>query len=225
MVIFMSSLGNKKVIAENINYYLMLTEKTQKELCKDLGFKETTVSDWINAKTYPRIDKIEMMANYFGIQKSNLIEKRSATDKSVFSIYSYTYIPESISAGALENINAINDLPQIDMPDAILGKYAHDKDIVFMTVNGESMNRVISNHSVIAVKTNIDRNLLSNGDIVIASNNGGYTVKRFINDERNQRIILRPDSTDESFSDIIIPYDIADDLRIFGKVVVYSFIL
>ena len=50
-------------------------------------------------------------------------------------------------------------------------------------------------------------------------------MKRFINDERNQRIILRPDSTDESFSDIIIPYDIADDLRIFGKVVVYSVIL
>lgn len=37
-----------------------------------------TFSDWVNAKTYPRIDKIEMMANYFGISKSDLVERRPA---------------------------------------------------------------------------------------------------------------------------------------------------
>lgn len=196
---------------------------SQDELARILGYKSRSS---INKIEKGRNDipqsKLEKIAIALSTTQAHLM---GFNDRNAIKFSSYTYIPESISAGALENINAINDLPQIDMPDAILGKYAHDKDIVFMTVNGESMNRVISNHSVIAVKTNIDRNLLSNGDIVIASNNGGYTVKRFINDERNQRIILRPDSTDESFSDIIIPYDIADDLRIFGKVVVYSVIL
>ena len=188
---------------------------SQDELARILGYKSRSS---INKIEKGRNDipqsKLEKIAIALSTTQAHLM---GFNDRNAIKFSSYIYVPESISAGALENINAINDLPQIDMPDAILGKYAHDKDIVFMTVNGESMNRVISNHSVIAVKTN--------GDIVIASNNGGYTVKRFINDERNQRIILRPDSTDESFSDIIIPYDIADDLRIFGKVVVYSVIL
>lgn len=196
---------------------------SQDELARILGYKSRSS---INKIEKGRNDipqsKLEKIAIALSTTQAHLM---GFNDRNAIKFSSYIYIPESISTGALENINAINDLPQIDMPDAILGKYAHDKDIVFMTVNGESMNRVISNHSVIAVKTNVDRNSLSNGDIVIASNNGGYTVKRFINDERNQRIILRPDSTDESFSDIIIPYDIADDLRIFGKVVVYSVIL
>ena len=196
---------------------------SQDELARILGYKSRSS---INKIEKGRNDipqsKLEKIAIALSTTQAHLM---GFNDRNAIKFSSYIYIPDRISAGALENINAINDLPQIDMPDAILGKYAHDKDIVFMTVNGESMNRVISNHSVIAVKTNVDRNSLSNGDIVIASNNGGYTVKRFINDERNQRIILRPDSTDESFSDIIIPYDIADDLRIFGKVVVYSVIL
>lgn len=70
----MSDLGNKQIMANNIKKFLASSEKTQKELCQSLGFKESTFSDWVNAKTYPRIDKIEMMANYFGITKADLVE-------------------------------------------------------------------------------------------------------------------------------------------------------
>lgn len=70
----MSDLGNKQIMANNIKKFLESSEKTQKELCQSLGFRESTFSDWVNAKTYPRIDKIEMMANYFGITKADLVE-------------------------------------------------------------------------------------------------------------------------------------------------------
>ena len=43
----------------------------------------STVRDWTNGRAYPRIDKIEMLANYFGIQKSDLIEDNK--DKSILS--------------------------------------------------------------------------------------------------------------------------------------------
>lgn len=75
----MSDLGNKQIMAENIRYYLRLNNISQTEICNTLGFKMPTFSDWVNAKTYPRIDKIEMMANYFGISKSDLVEKKSAS--------------------------------------------------------------------------------------------------------------------------------------------------
>ena len=74
----MSGLGNKRIMADNIRYYLQLNDISQKDICDALGFKVNTFSDWVNAKTYPRIDKIEMMANYFGIQKSDLIEEKKA---------------------------------------------------------------------------------------------------------------------------------------------------
>ncbi|MGI5970750.1 MAG: helix-turn-helix domain-containing protein [Oscillospiraceae bacterium] len=72
----MSGLGNKRIMADNIQYYLDRAEKTRADLCRDLGFKYSTVSEWLMARRYPRIDKIEMMADYFGITKSDLVEER-----------------------------------------------------------------------------------------------------------------------------------------------------
>lgn len=73
----MSDLGNKKVLAENLNYYMNLNRVDRNKLCDDLGFKYTTVREWTNGTAYPRIDKIEAMANYFGILKSDLIENKN----------------------------------------------------------------------------------------------------------------------------------------------------
>ncbi|MEY4664313.1 XRE family transcriptional regulator [Weissella cibaria] len=74
------ALGNKEIMAENIQYYLAKNAKAPIDMVRDLEFKQTTVYDWINARTYPRIDKIEMMANYFGIDKSDLVEKRNTNE-------------------------------------------------------------------------------------------------------------------------------------------------
>ena len=73
----MSTLGNKEVMAENLKFYLSRSGKTQKELSELLGISPSAFNDWIKAKKYPRIDKLEMLANIFGIQKSDLIEKRN----------------------------------------------------------------------------------------------------------------------------------------------------
>lgn len=66
---------NKRVMARNILKYLHEQDLTAADLCKDLGIKSNTFSDWVNAKSYPRIDKIEMMANYFGVSKAALVEE------------------------------------------------------------------------------------------------------------------------------------------------------
>lgn len=72
----MSNLGNKKTMAENLSYYVELSGKTQKEISEIVGVAYSTFNDWMNGKKYPRIDKIEIMANYFGILKSDLIEDK-----------------------------------------------------------------------------------------------------------------------------------------------------
>lgn len=72
----MSDLGNKEIFAKNLKYYMKYYNKDRTQVADDLKIPYTTFNDWYNAVTYPRIDKIEMLANYFNIQKSDLIENK-----------------------------------------------------------------------------------------------------------------------------------------------------
>ncbi|MGV3249695.1 LexA family transcriptional regulator [Streptococcus suis] len=78
---------NKDIFSKNLKYYMDKKGVDRNQLCSDLDLKYTTVRDWIKGITYPRIGKIELLANYFGINKSDLIEEKStipsATPKTV----------------------------------------------------------------------------------------------------------------------------------------------
>lgn len=78
-----NNLGNKQIFAKNLQYYMDMRNVTRNDLCEALGVKYTTLTDWVNAKTYPRIDKIELMARYFGISKADLVEERSAKEQAI----------------------------------------------------------------------------------------------------------------------------------------------
>lgn len=74
----MSDLGNKEIMAENIQKLMKSRGVDRRKLSEDLNISYTTVSDWVNGKTYPRIDKIEIMADYFNVTKSQLVESESS---------------------------------------------------------------------------------------------------------------------------------------------------
>ena len=73
----MSAEENKKIMARNIKRYMERKGVTNQQVCDALGFKYTTFMDWIKGVTYPRIGKVEAMANYFGCEKSDLIEDKN----------------------------------------------------------------------------------------------------------------------------------------------------
>lgn len=77
----MSDLGNREVFAENLQYYMHLYDISRKEICDLLGFRYTTFTGWVTGQKYPRIDKIEILANFFGISKADLIEKKNPSQK------------------------------------------------------------------------------------------------------------------------------------------------
>jgi transcriptional regulator with XRE-family HTH domain len=68
---------SKEVFAKNLRYYMENRGKSQKELAEIVGVSAPTMNEWLKAKKYPRIDKIEILANYFGILKSDLIEEKT----------------------------------------------------------------------------------------------------------------------------------------------------
>ena len=73
----MTDLGNKQVMAKNLKYYVEKSGRTQKDLAEVVGVAQSTFNEWVKGKKYPRIDKIEILANFFGILKSDLIEDKT----------------------------------------------------------------------------------------------------------------------------------------------------
>lgn len=164
----MSNLGNKEVMAKNIQFYMDKYEKTRQDMCNALGVKYTTFTDWVKGKSYPRIDKIELMANYFGISKSDLVEERLANSPSkgvVINVYS------RVAAGIpLEMIEDIIDTEEITEEMARTGEFFG------LQIKGDSMEPKFSEGDIVIVRQQDDA---ESGEIVIATVNGNEaTCKR-----------------------------------------------
>nr|DAG62900.1 MAG TPA: Repressor protein CI [Caudoviricetes sp.] len=76
-------MDNKNVFAKNLKKYMELNDKSRKDVSSALDVSYYTVTDWVNGKKYPRMDKVEKMANYFGILKSDLIEEKSEQEEKI----------------------------------------------------------------------------------------------------------------------------------------------
>lgn len=104
----MNTAENKQIMARNIKKYMERKGVSNQKICDDLGFKYTTFMDWIKGVTYPRIGKVEAMAQYFGCEKSDLIEekenKRPADGEALIS-----ELPEDIQ----QIIQLCKDVPAL----------------------------------------------------------------------------------------------------------------
>ena len=70
----------KQIFSKNLRYYMSLNNKEQIDLINDLGLNKSAVSTWCNGTRLPRMDKVNMLAEYLGISRSDLIEARSSED-------------------------------------------------------------------------------------------------------------------------------------------------
>ena len=78
------NLDNKYIFAKNLQRLMNTNNVDRKDIANALGISYFTVSDWVNGKKYPRMDKVELLAKYFGVLKSDLIEDE-VIDKSQLS--------------------------------------------------------------------------------------------------------------------------------------------
>ena len=84
----MSDLGNKEVFARNLAYYMTKFDVDRNKICSDLEIPYTTLSDWLNAKKYPRIDKIVLIKKYEKYAMSDcIIAITAASNNNAKKIY------------------------------------------------------------------------------------------------------------------------------------------
>lgn len=199
-------LGNKEVMAKNINKYMKLNKISRNKMSDALGVSYSTLSDWINAKTYPRIDKIELMANYFGVNKSDLVE-----DKKTVNEIQITTAPvlSKVSAGmpiyAEENIVDYIYLPAHEVKPG--------KEVFGLIVSGDSMNKEFKDEDIVIVEKDA---AVENGEIGVVMINGyNATLKqvKYIGDS----IVLMPMSDNPEHDPQI--YNNQDEVNIIGKVI------
>ncbi|QNO18846.1 LexA family protein [Caproicibacterium amylolyticum] len=187
----MANVGNKEVMSKNIKFYVEKINKDRREICKDLNVSYSTFSDWYNGNKYPRIDKIEAMANYFGVQKSDLIEEHS--NSNVINISGMIPIVGKIPAGypvlAQENIEGYMPT-MVNNPD----------EYFYLRVSGVSMvNAGIPDGSLVLIHK---QPCAENGEVVACRVNGDEaTLKRFKPVNKNT-VVLMPENPD--FQPIIV---------------------
>lgn len=92
-------MDNKNIFAHNLQRLMEQQEKSRRDISNDLGISYYTVSDWVNGKKYPRMDKVERLAKYFSVLKSDLIE-----DKNSIPIGSSDRLPSNIITPAARPI-------------------------------------------------------------------------------------------------------------------------
>ena len=116
----MKGLGNSEIFAKNLRRYIEMSGKTSKDVATAIGVAQATFSEWINGKKYPRIDKIEMLANYFHIQKSDLIE-----EKEQGSDYIPTTREAKILSHGIDNMSPEDRERALDMFRLMFSQHAH----------------------------------------------------------------------------------------------------
>lgn len=73
----------KKIFAKNLNKYISLNQKQQKEVADDLGINPSTLNMWCNGNSMPNVGKIQKLADYFRIGKSDLTDEKEDSDSDM----------------------------------------------------------------------------------------------------------------------------------------------
>lgn len=117
----------KIIFSRNLSNQLYEKNKTQADICKRLGVSSATASDWCNGKKLPRLDKIQTICNWLGIEKSDLLEEKpKRLNKDDIAVLS-----QSVSGAQriLEDIgNHIKDRQQVERLHLLYDAYSELSD-------------------------------------------------------------------------------------------------
>ncbi len=81
----MTDMEQRKVFSRNLNRFLREKNKTQKEVADAIGVLPQTFNTWAKGIAIPRMGKIQALAEYFHINKSELIDESQADTSIVLS--------------------------------------------------------------------------------------------------------------------------------------------
>lgn len=201
----------KKILIKNLNYYLDKKGINQTDMARILNIPETTVSNWMKGETYPRPDKLQLVADYFEIRRSDLTEER---------------IPSNVIP-IQPNFVKVPVLGVIACGEPILAEQNHtgfryelsdtlpSGNLFYLQAKGDSMEPTIPNGSYVLIREQPE---VEYGEIAAVLVNGDteMTLKRV--KRQSNTVFLMADN--QSYE----PYVITEEnpARIIGKAIRYT---
>lgn len=189
---------------------------TKVEMAKKLDVSEGTIRMWENGKNEPRMGMIEKIAKTFNVTKSYLLGEVEEVELPDFTNDIKVPYFGQVSAGNFETVEV--DTKELEVPEiAFNGR--NPKECIALQVNGDSMNKILSNGSYIIIhdyRRNQDYRL-NNNDILVLRLGGEYTVKRVRRTET--KLHLDPVSYSDEFKTNSYDLDSIDEIEVIGKVI------
>ena len=69
-----------RIISKNLKYLLSKKGVSQREVADALGITPQSFNAWVNGIAAPRMGKIQMLADYFGVNKTDIIEDKEINE-------------------------------------------------------------------------------------------------------------------------------------------------
>ncbi|OUN38324.1 MULTISPECIES: XRE family transcriptional regulator [Erysipelotrichales] len=205
----------KDIFSKNLKYQLNIHKKTQADIVNDLNITSSTVSDWVNGKKYPRMDKVQILADYLGILKSDLVEDKSNDDSDyINNIYKIDKIklPFLGSVACGEPIYADENRESYIM----VGTDIH-ADFCLQCKGDSMINARIHDGDIVFVRK---QDIVNNGEIAVVIIDDEATLKRFYYYKEQNMVILRPENN--KYQDIVLTGEELEKVKVIGKAVAFQ---
>ncbi|MCI5792814.1 MAG: helix-turn-helix domain-containing protein [Lachnospiraceae bacterium] len=173
----MTDQDQKKIFVKNLRYYISQSQKSQKEIADAIGVSPQTFNTWCQGVALPRMGKVQLLANYFNINKSDLIEAHNRSSRT----------PEDYGLTRLSDVHKkpIPMLGTVACGTPIFANEEHDSYVLAdedidadycLTAKGDSMiNARIYDGDLIFVK---QCSHVENGEIAVVAIGDEVTLKR-----------------------------------------------
>lgn len=71
----------RQIFSNNLRRLIDVSGKTQKDIADAIGVSQQIMNVWARGKAIPRMGKIQRLADYFGVEKSDLIDEKNETSR------------------------------------------------------------------------------------------------------------------------------------------------
>lgn len=197
----------REIFAENLTRLVNGSKLPQSEIAKRINISPQTFNTWIQGKAIPRMGKIQLLADYFKIEKSDLIEEKSnITISQGIKIPVLGSVPAGIPITAVEDILDYEEIPQL---------WANQGEFFALKIKGDSMEPRMQSGDVVIVR---QQSSADSGDTVIVLINGDEATCKKLEKTSNGIMLI---STNTKYSPMFFSHEEINELPvvILGKVV------
>jgi len=150
------------IFSSNLNRLMSINAKDQIDLINDLGINKSTISTWVRGEKMPRMGTIQSLANYFGVNVSDLVDDKQKDSNLIpvdLKLYS-TPVYENVSAGfGTMAVDFVVDYIPLPFPSK-----SEADNTICIRVQGDSMSPKIENGDLIQVHK---QSSVDSGDIAV----------------------------------------------------------